>query len=430
MRHHTAHKIGGKAKAMVVTRSRLHAVRMKHAIDAYIAGKGYTDIAALIAFSGTVFDPDNSAADPEKGFTEASMNGFPESALPKKFATDDYQILVVAEKYQTGFDQPLLHTMYVDKKLEDVRAVQTLSRLNRSYTGKIDTFVLDFVNAPDDISAAFAKFYERSWSQPTDPNILSNLKTRILDVGIIDSSEMQQTVRALLTDTGATNEALYAGTDLAVGRFLELDPDDREDFRTALRDYVRLYAFLAQIVPFKSIDMEQLYLYGRILLARLPRSETDELPDLSDAAVLTHLRVEKGELTAASVTAVSEEESEIPGRSGEGRGKQNEQPVERLSAIIEVLNNRFGLNLTEADQLFFEQIEAEVETNQRAKNIALHNDLDQFMTVFEDLLEGVIIDRHTTNDTLLTAFLDKPEFRDTVTRMIGTEFYHKIRLPR
>jgi type I restriction enzyme R subunit len=127
---------------------------------------------------------------------------------------------------------------------------------------------------------------------------------------------------------------------------------------------------------------------------------------------------------------VKEDESEIPGRSGEGRGKQNDQPVERLSAIIEVLNTRFGLNLTEADQLFFEQVEAEVENNQRAKDVALNNDLDQFMTVFEDLLEGVMIDRHGGNDALLTAFLDKPGFRETVTRMIGKEFYDKIRAPQ
>jgi len=259
---------------------------------------------------------------------------------------------------------------------------------------------------------------------------LSNLKTRILDAGIIDSTDMQQTVIALLTDTTATNEALYVGTDLAVGRFLELDTDDREDFRTALRDYVRLYAFLAQIVPFQSTDMEQVYLYGRILLTRLPRNEGDELPDLSDAAVLTHLRIERGELATASLTTVDEEESEIPGRTGEGRGKQHEQPVERLSAIIEVLNTRFGLNLTEADQLFFEQVEAEVENNKRAKDIALNNDLDQFMTVFEDLLEGVMIDRHSGNDALLTAFLDKPGFRETVTRMIGKEFYERIRSPQ
>lgn len=426
-RQHTAHKIGGRAKAMVVTRSRLHAVRTKHAIDAYIASKGYSDISALIAFSGTIFDPETPGADPDKGFTEASMNGFPESALPKTFASADYQILVVAEKYQTGYDQPLLHTMYVDKKLENIKAVQTLSRLNRTYPGKVDTFVLDFVNAPDDITAAFAPFYERSWSQPTDPNILSNLKTRIFDASVIDAAEMQETVAALLRDTAATNAALYAGTDLAVGRFLQLVADEREDFRTALRDYVRLYAFLAQILPYKSTEMEQLYLYGRILLTRLPRTEGDELPDLSDAAVLTHLRIEQGELTKASVNTVSDEDLEIPGSGGEGRGRQDDQPTDRLSAIIEVLNNRFGLTLTEADQLFFEQVEAEVENNQRAIDIALNNDLDQFMTVFEDLLQGVMIDRHSGNDAIMTAFLDKPDFREAITHMIGKDFYNRVR---
>lgn len=180
-----------------------------------------------------------------------------------------------------------------------------------------------------------------------------------------------------------------------------------------------------QIVPFKSTGMERLYLYGKILLTRLPRTESDYIPDLSDAAVLTHLRIEKGDVTSVSLTKVTDEESEIGGHTGEGRGKLHEQPTERLSSIIEVLNNRFGCNLTEADQLFFEQVEVEVGKNKRAQAIALHNDIDQFMTVFGDLLEGIIIDRHTTNDALLTAFLDKPDFRESVTRLIGTEFYNK-----
>jgi type I restriction enzyme R subunit len=429
-RHHTATKIGGHAKAMVVTRSRLHAVRMKQAIDAYIAGKGYAGIAALVAFSGSVVDPDNPVDpdDPEKGVTESSMNGFGEAQLPKKFATDDYQVLVVAEKYQTGFDQPLLHTMYVDKRLDGVKAVQTLSRLNRTHPGKIDTFVLDFVNNAEDIQQAFEPYFERTWAQPTDPNILSNLKTRILDAAIIDLDEMNAVVTALLANDATTNEVLYAQTDLAVGRFLALDDEgDRDDFRTALRDYVRLYAFLAHVVPFNSVDMERLYLFGKILQTRLPRTEDDETPDLSDAAVLTHLRMEQGDLVDASLTSVTDEDSETTGHKGEGRGKQNDQPIEKLSSIIEVLNERFGLNLTEADQLFFEQIETEVASNERAQAVATNNDIDQFMTVFDDLLEGVIIDRHTANDALLTAFLDKPDFRDALTTMIGTEFYRTIR---
>lgn len=428
-RHHTAAKIGGHAKAMVVTRSRLHAVRMKHAIDAYIHAKGYRHLHALVAFSGTVIDPDNPTDpnDPDKGWTEAAMNGFSEKQLPKKFKTDDYQVLVVAEKYQTGYDEPLLHTMYVDKKLDGVKAVQTLSRLNRTAPGKTDTFVLDFVNKADDIQAAFAPFFERTWAQPTDPNILSNLKTRLYDAGVLDTDEMTTAVKALLANTAGTNEALYAHTDLAVGRWLALDDDARDEFRTALRDYTRLYAFLAHVVPVNSPDMERLYLYGKLLLTRLPRTDDDETPDLSDAAVLTHLRIEQGDLTNVSIATVADADAEVTGHTGEGHGKQHEQPVERLSSIIEVLNDRFGLNLTDADRLFFEQIETEVNNNERAQAVAQNNDLDQFMTVFDDLLEGVIIDRHTANDALLTAFLDKPEFREALTRMIGTEFYNTIR---
>jgi type I restriction enzyme R subunit len=428
-RSHTATKIGGNAKAMVVTRSRLHALRMKEAIDAYIHTKGYTGLSALVAFSGTVLDPDNPVDpnDPEKGVTEAQVNGFSEKQLPAKFASDDYQVLVVAEKYQTGFDQPLLHTMYVDKKLDGVKAVQTLSRLNRTMPGKVDTFVLDFVNTAEEMREAFEPFYERTWSQPTDPNILSNLKTRILDHGVVDPAEMDDVVQAFLANTTTTNETLYAQTDLAVGRFVDLDDEDQEDFRTALRDYVRLYAFLAHVVPFKSADMERLYLYGKLLLTRLPRNEDDETPDLSEAAVLTHLRLEQGELANASIATVSDDDSEITGHTGGGRGKQHEEPIEKLSSIIDLLNERFGLNLTEADQLFFEQIESEVSSNSRAQAVALNNDSTQFMTVFDDILEGVIIDRHTANDALLTAFLDKPDFRHALTDMIGIEFYRTIR---
>ena len=426
---HTAEKIGGHAKAMVVTRSRLHALRMKEAIDAHIKTKGYKGLSALVAFSGTVLDPDNPADpnDPAKGVTEASINGFSEKQLPKKFESDDYQVLVVAEKYQTGFDQPLLHTMYVDKKLDGVKAVQTLSRLNRTMPGKVDTFILDFVNTAEEMQKAFEPFYERTWAQPTDPNILSNLKTRILDAGVIDSIEMDQVVEAFLANTTATNAILYAQTDLAVGRFIELDDEGQEDFRTALRDYVRLYAFLAHVVPFRSADMERLYLYGKLLQTRLSRDDGDDTPDLSDAAVLTHLRLEQGELGSASITNVSDEDSEIAGHTGEGRGKQHEEPIEKLSSIIDLLNERFGLNLTEADQLFFEQIETEVSSNERAQDVALNNDATQFMTVFDDILEGVIIDRHTANDALLTAFLDKPDFRHALTDMIGIEFYRTIR---
>ena len=422
-RAHTAAKIGGHAKAMVVTRSRLHAVRMKQAIDAYITAKKYTDVAALVAFSGSVADPEL----PDVEFTEPRMNGFAEGQLTKKFKTDDYQVLIVAEKYQTGFDEPLLHTMYVDKKLDGVKAVQTLSRLNRITPGKTDTFVLDLVNDADDIQAAFAPFFERTWAQPTDPDILSNLKTRLWQAGVLDGDEVDTLVDALLAQTGETNEALYAQTDLALARYLALLEDEREEFRTALRDFTRLYAFLAHVVPVASPDMERIYLYGRVLLPRLPGEDEDGIVDLSGAAVLTHLRIEKTAFTDASLATVTDEESEQAGHRGSGQGKQHDDPRERLSSIIGLLNDRFGTNLTETDQLFFEQAQADLSDNAHVTAVAQHNDEDQFMSVFDDYLEGAMIDRHDINSGLLQAFLDKPDFRQALTQMIGREFYKTIR---
>ncbi len=222
-RTHTRRKIGGHAKAMVVTRSRLHAVRYKLAIDVYIAEKGYDDVRTLVAFSGAVEDDGGP-------YTEPQMNGgLAESALPAEFAGDGYQLLIVAEKYQTGFDQPLLHTMYVDKKLEGVKAVQTLSRLNRIYPGKTDTFVLDFANDTEQIQDGFAPFFEATIAEPTDPNLLYNAAARVDEFAVIDREESAAFTAAFLGSSGAANAALYAKLDPAIERYAALEDDDRRE---------------------------------------------------------------------------------------------------------------------------------------------------------------------------------------------------------
>ena len=178
-RTNVVHRIGGKAKAMVVTSSRLHAVRYMRAFEDYIGQKGYTDVRPLVAFSGTVADPDTGQEFTEPGMNTDIVSGKPisESALPARFDSPDYQVLLVAEKYQTGFDQPLLQAMYVDKRLDGVQAVQTLSRLNRIAPDKSDPFVLDFVNRPEDIGAAFAPYYDQTQLEATsDPTQLDSLK--------------------------------------------------------------------------------------------------------------------------------------------------------------------------------------------------------------------------------------------------------------
>src|SRR5699024_6355020 len=215
-RQSVSHKIGGRAKAMVVTRSRLHAVRYKNAFDAYIKQMKYTDLNTLIAFSGTVNDDGIP-------YTEAEMNEFGEKELPEQFGTDNYQVLIVAEKYQTGFDEPLLHTMYVDKPLSGIKAVQTLSRLNRTCPGKEDTFVLDFVNSPDDIKESFQRYYEvTGLSEVTDPNLLYDLQYELEAMQVYTSTEVNQVNE--LEFSGKANDKrsqvrLNAFLDPAVDRF-------------------------------------------------------------------------------------------------------------------------------------------------------------------------------------------------------------------
>ena len=219
--HFTRHKIGGRAKAMVVTESRLHAVRYKREFDRQIAEKGYSGIKTLVAFSGEVIDPDI----PDIKFTEVGMNkGIREKELPEKFALDEYQVLLVAEKYQTGFDQPLLHTMYVDKRLADVQAVQTLSRLNRIHPGKEDTFVLDFVNEPEDIKNAFQPYYERTLvGEQADPRQLYDLVAKLDAYQIYYKTEVGEFALVFFTprknQTQTDHAKMNACIDPAVERY-------------------------------------------------------------------------------------------------------------------------------------------------------------------------------------------------------------------
>ena len=271
-RLHVMHELGGRAKAMVVTGSRLAAVRYKLAFDRYIKEKGYTGIRSLVAFSGTVEDPD----DPGSSYTEVAMNdGLAESELPETFGRDDYRVLLVAEKYQTGFDQPLLQTMYVVKRLAGVQAVQTLSRLNRIAPGKSRTFVLDFANEEDDIYKAFKPYYEATPAgENADPHRLSELQHRLLEWAIFTPSDVIEFAevwyRAKRDHSATDHRLMNAVLDAAVDRFQDREEDEQEEFRGQLTAYRNLYAFLSQIIPYQDTDLERLYAFVRNLLAKLP----------------------------------------------------------------------------------------------------------------------------------------------------------------
>jgi type I restriction enzyme, R subunit len=267
----TRHKIGGRAKAMVVTSSRLHAVRYKHAFDEYIKKKGYRDMKTLVAFSGTVKDGDVD-------YKESDMNGFKESELPERFATDEYQVLLVAEKYQTGFDQPLLHTMYVDKKLSGVKAVQTLSRLNRTCAGKADTFVLDFVNKAEDIQEAFKPYYQATIvEEVTEPNLLYDIETQLHSYGVYLKEELDKFAYVYFKPkdkkTSKDRAMLNHLIDITVERFKKLEEQRKQDFSSQATKYIRLYSFILQITPFEDVELHKLYVYLTYLLKKLPKKK-------------------------------------------------------------------------------------------------------------------------------------------------------------
>jgi type I restriction enzyme R subunit len=423
-RVNTAKKIDGSAKAMVVTRSRLHAVRYKQAIDAYIAEKNYKDVRTLVAFSGTVYDPDVNGSE----YTEHLMNSIKSSAIPEQFAKS-YQVLVVAEKYQTGFDQPLLHTMYVDKKLNGISAVQTLSRLNRIHPDKEDTFVLDFVNDAEEIQEAFRPYYEETTSVPTDPNILYNLRQRLMAANILHKDEMRLAVDGILKATTAGSSALKANTDTAVERWNLLDDESKVDFKSLCRNYVAAYSFLAQIVPFKDLELEELYYYTKMLERRLLLGSGGGTVDIDDSVVLTHLRTQIIAQNEDLSLVHGTEDPMDPAISERTGGKQDDE-TELLSRLIADLNERFGLNLTDADRIWFEQQQQHYANDPDLMEVARANDYDNFEMHFVPLVADGLIERHEANEDLFKAFFNQPDFQRMMTRALSMSLYNHFNPPK
>lgn len=420
----TMKKIGGKAKAMVVTSSRKHALRYYLQFNHYIEAKGYQDIKPLVAFSGTIIDDDY----PE-GVTEASLNSFGEKELPQKFDTDDYRILLVADKYQTGFDQPLLHTMYVDKKLSGVRAVQTLSRLNRTHIGKEDTFVLDFANDREDIISSFQPYYEvTTMDETTDPNHLYDLKGKLDSSGIYHQSEIDDFSKIFYQQNNISNvreqRKLNSSIDPAIDRFKHIKDDDKkDDFKKLLTSFVRTYSFLSQIMPFQDVSLEKLYSFGRFLLPKLPKTDYSERLKLNNEVALEYYRLQKlgeGDL----VLEIQGEQSLTP--TTEAGISVDKDEKERLSNIILVLNNKFGTDFTDADKLFFDQIEEELFNDENLKKRALNNPKENFKYVFEEVFVDKLIERMDSNQEIFEKIMGNSEFKNDVKEWLTSKIYDRF----
>jgi type I restriction enzyme, R subunit len=424
-RTHVRHKIGGRAKAMVVTSGRLHAVRYKLSFDQYLAEKHYTDIKTLVAFSGMVPDPD----DPDKNWTEVSLNGgIKESELPEQFDGKEYQILLVAEKYQTGFDQPFLHTMYVDKKLTGLQAVQTLSRLNRTCAGKEDTFILDFCNTPQEIYKAFKPYYEDTPTEPlTDPQHLYRLHHQIEETHLIFEAEVQEFCAVCFKPENKISVNDHARmnhiTNKAVERFRALEDEQCEASKALLVNFRNLYSFLAQVIPYQDSDLEQLYAYLRFLLTKLPRREDGKMIHLDEEVELQYYRLQKNsEIRIDLAEGVAKP---LKGPSDVGTGQEEGRIL--LSELIDLLNDRFGTDFTLADQLFFDQIQEEAVESEALKRAAAANTVEDFRYVFEKAFDALIIDRMDGNEAIFGRLMADGDFRHLAREHLLHKVYNSLR---
>jgi len=410
-RRHVARELGGQAKAMVVTQSREHALRYWQRINSYIEEKGYADLKALVAFSGDL-EIDGTS------WTEAAANGFPEKELPQKFGSDAYQILVVAEKYQTGFDQPKLVAMYVDKKLSGLQAVQTLARLNRTRQDKERTFILDFQNTTEDIKEAFKPFYEvTALEERTDLNQIYDLESRISNSTYINKDEVERFAdRFFKGDLSTQDRLVLEGTvRLAVSRF-DLDEDDaqQEEFRQLVKSFLRFYAFVAQVVSLNDVWLEKLYAYASWLSRLLPSREVPgDITINDDMLTLSAFRLDVQELGNASLNA-GETETLDP-ITEFGTNAYTEEEEVSLSEIIESFNERHGTNFTREDFLRFEQVNRDI-MDDEMKEMMRNNPADVVYNAFSQaFFQGMVRMFQNDNEMRNVVMTDK-DARDQATR--------------
>jgi type I restriction enzyme R subunit len=424
-RQFTRHKIGGQAKAMVVTASRLHAVRYKQAFDTYIKEHRYEDIKALVAFSGTV--KDDKIKDVE--YTESSMNDpVKSSEIAEKFDTSEYQVLLVAEKFQTGFDQPLLHTMYVDKKLSGVKAVQTLSRLNRTNPGKDDTFVLDFANEREEIQSAFQDFYEQATiDEPVDPNKLYDLKHELEEFQLYTQEEVENFCRVFFKPKKLQTERdqgmLNAFLDPAISRYEALEEPQQNLFKSKLQSYARLYGFMAQLIRFRDADLEKLYAYGRFLLKKLPKGDNTPII-IQDELALQYYRISK--IEEADIELIPGIDGILKGPTDIGTAEDRDKTM-TLSELVDKLNERFGTEFTKADQLFFDQIEEDIIADEKLSLQAKNNTMENYKYGLEDVFLQKVLERMDTNQEICERILSDDKFSSQVKEFFLKKTYQRFR---
>ena len=380
-------KLGGKAKAMIVTSSRLHAVRYKLAVDAYLKKLG-SPYKALVAFTDVVKDTKDG-----QEYTEAKMNGFPEAATGDRFEADDYRFLIVASKFQTGFDQPKLLAMYVDKKLSGVACVQTLSRLNRTTAGKEETFVLDFENSAEDIEKGFQPFYDRvTLSKETDPNQLYNIRTDLDKFAIHEAADVE--AFAAQWFAAKPKLELLQGVANPVAKTWQAQPEEEQvDYKSKARDFVKLYAFISHLFPLRDTGLEKLFVFLRFLLPLLPAKKGENPLEVLGMVDMEKLAVRKND---KKDIGLKRGETKVDPLNYGGGATLTEEEREALSTIIDDLNSRFGTSFAEDEMVMakhlMKKISEDESLQQQLKNGSPHAVEAMFQQVAKDAFEDLVND--------------------------------------
>lgn len=428
-RNVTMHKIGGRGKAMLVTASRLHAVRYFFEIKRYIEERGYNDLDVLIAFSGEVHDGGNS-------FTESNMNKtkdgkkISESQTKEYFNSDDFNILVVAEKYQTGFDEPLLHTMFVDKKLKDIKAVQTLSRLNRTCAGKDDTLVIDFVNTAEEIQEAFKPFYDVTvLEHETDPNAIYDKLTKLKSYGLIYDENVERFCSIYLKD-GAQNEndfgRLTSCVKETVDLYCKLEIEDRESFRKQVISFNKFYSYITQITSMGDKELHKMYMYLRYVEKLLPKNPIG-VPDLDGDLKLTFYNLKQTFDGSVSLRK-SDESKGMVQPQGSGIPIVVQPEVMLLEEVIKKVNDLYAGQFTESDNMLVRDLMNIIMKDEEVKQKAKANSEDMFVrSIFPKVFSDKTHKAYTESSSSYKKLFESKEFYDAIMNSLGNVIYRLMK---
>ena len=417
---HTTKTIESKGRAMLITPSRLHCVRYKLEFDKQMQEMGLS-YGCLVAFSSTVHDTDNG-----QDYTENGMNGLPPSAsIANNFKDPQYRILIVSNKFQTGFDEPLLQTMYVDKRLDGLQCVQSLSRLNRVAPGKTGTLVLDFVNEPDQIQEAFQQYYGATMlDEETDQNRLYDLQSRLKDFNLYDDDTIDQFC-LIFYDHEQSAEQLQPVLDTVVEKWSDLETNDKkEEFRSALQSYIRLYGYISQLITFTDPALEKLYVFSRSLNRKLPKREHPDLHDVLESVDLDSFRVEK--IHENLQLPLEAEDNAITGIGSDVHTVRD--PVEDLlSKIIETLNETFQTDFTVEDKVDIETIRRKVHAHEELRQVTEgDNSDDNKRYKFDQVLDEILMEFVNSKIELFNK-LSQPEIKEHLKQHLYQDYLEQGR---